>query len=168
MRLDCFTEDCSQAQTAGTGIEKETNMSHGLLPVNLTTGGLRTSVARAGLSGAAAGEPDATAQEAIQVPEASDLSMWEQENYQLTASAAGSLGFPLWSASTDDHVKIILFGISRYCDLSSGEHTFRYGVAIRVLLEILDVKGDAKLGLPAIAAQVELGDLQASSLLLVS
>ena len=73
--------------------------------------------------------------------------MWEQESYQLSANAAGSLGFPLWSASTDDRVSIILFGVSRYADVNTSDHTYRYGVAVRVLIEILDVNGTAKMSL---------------------
>src|SRR5207253_2343062 len=56
---------------------------------------------------------------------------------------------------------------SRYSDVRLSGHVYRYGVAIRVLLEVLQSKDQAKLSLPAIAAQVELGLVQANSQLLV-
>ena len=142
-------------------------MIPGMLPVNMSAGALRASIARS--KGAAGVDVDSTDLPRDEdIPQAADLSMWEQESYQLSARAAGSLGFPLWSASTDDRVSIILFGVSRYADVNTSDHTYRYGVAVRVLIEILDVNGTAKMSLPAIAAQVELNDLQASSLLMVS
>lgn len=143
-------------------------MVQGLLPVNLSAGSLHAAVARSKEPAAAQDEGPVAVHPSPDVPAPEQLSMWEQENYQFSASAAGSLGFPLWSSSTDDRARIILFGVSRYSDVDSGRHTYRYGVAIRVLIEILDFKVAAKASLPAIAAQVQLGDLQASSLLMVS
>lgn len=86
----------------------------------------------------------------------------------MSANAALTLGFPLWGANAAVQTKVIVFGVSRYIDKTDGSQTYRFGVAIRVILEILDLKGDAKLSLPGIAAQVELGLLQASSRLIVS
>lgn len=114
-------------------------------------------------------DPNATAPT---LPDASqltlkDLGNWQQDSYELSVAMAGSVGFPLWSASTDNHVKCMVFGVSRFTDLRSGGHIFRYGIAIRVFLEMLDVKGDTKFSLPAIAAQVELGLIQSNSELII-
>ena len=131
-----------------------------LLPVNIGTGTLVQSVPD-GTSRLIAPEPSA-------IPRPADLALWEQESYELTAEVAVTLGFPLWGIDSKTDVRVMIFGVSRYADVESGGHTFRYGTAIRVLLEIIDSENMAKATLPAIAAQVQLNALQANSQLLVS
>ena len=142
-------------------------MIAGLLPVNMSAGSLQTSASR-NSEGTSNDLSDVVLPSPDDIPKVSDLSMWDQESYQLGANAAGSLGFPMWSVDTDAHAKLILFGVSRYSDVETRTHIYRYGVAIRVLVEILDFEAKAKLDLPTIAAQVQLKDLEASCLLLVS
>jgi hypothetical protein len=62
---------------------------------------------------------------------------------------------------------VLLFGITRYSDVVWQQEVYRYGVSIRVLLEIFSDKLDFNLSLPTIAAKVELGVVRASSQLLI-
>jgi hypothetical protein len=140
------------------------SMAESLAPVNVSLPALTAAVAQK--RGAGPTEDLETSAQ-VEVPSADSLATWQQESYQLDAKFAASVGFPLWGAETTDHLKVMLFGISRYEDVRSGVHVYRYGVAIRVLLEIFDSENQAKVSLPAIAAQVELDILQANSQLIV-
>jgi hypothetical protein len=134
-----------------------------LVPVNMSANALHAEVKNQG-----GGDVPVAPIERLHQPAAKNLATWEQESYQLSATLASKVGFPIWSASTNDTVKVMLFGTSRYLDVVDNDHTYRYGVSIRVLLEIVDSKNDAKMSLPAIAAQVELGVVQANSQLIVT
>lgn len=131
-----------------------------LLPVNISPGTLVQSQPD-GAAGLTAPEPNT-------IPQPADLALWEQESYELTAEVAVTLGFPVWGIDSKTDARVMIFGVSRYADVESGGHTFRYGTAIRVLLEIIDTENKAQLTLPAIAAQVQLNALQANSQLLIS
>lgn len=125
-----------------------------LLPVSLSTEGLKT----------AAGAVNGTA---LKPPEPNELSSLQQESYQLQAGFAAQLGFPVASLSTDDKLSIMIFGVTRYSDVVDQKHTFRYGVAIRVLLEIYSEQLDGDLTLPMIAAKAQIGAVSASAQLLL-
>jgi hypothetical protein len=60
-----------------------------------------------------------------------------------------------------------MLGTSRWKDIVSGAHTYRFGVALRAIVVISDIKGDGTLTLPVVAAQVELEGARASAQLLV-
>jgi hypothetical protein len=128
---------------------------HNLLPVSLSTEGLRTATG-------AVGDPTA-----LKIPEPAELSSLQQESYQLQASFAAQLGFPVASLSTDDKLSILIYGVTRYSDVVDQKHTFRYGVAIRVLLEIYSAQLDGDLALPMIAAKAQLGVVSAGAQLLL-
>ena len=133
----------------------------GLLPVSMSAAGLTAAAAREGdQSGGGPGED--------QIPQdGSSLANLQQESYQLEASFAAKLGFPVATMSTDDKLKVMLYGLTRYRDVVHEKHTYRYGVAIRVLLEIYDDQLDADLTLPVVAAKAQLGVVSASAQLLL-
>jgi hypothetical protein len=54
----------------------------------------------------------------------------------MQASLAVKLGFPLSTVSSDDKLTVLLHGITRYADVVDDGHTYRFGVAVRVLLEL--------------------------------
>jgi hypothetical protein len=60
-----------------------------------------------------------------------------------------------------------MFGTSRWTDIASGGHTYRFGVALRAIVVVSDIKGDGALTLPVVAAKVELEGARASAQLLV-
>jgi len=49
----------------------------------------------------------------------------------------------------------------------SGEHTYRFGVALRAIVVVSDIKGSGALTLPVVAAKVELEGARASAQLLI-
>lgn len=145
-------------------------MAESFLPVNLSSGQLV-----AGEPGPSTFGESGTTGHALDVdqgtptpPQATELSHWEQESYQLNVRLAAALGFPVGGIEAEGAATVLLFGTSRYRDVSFKGHSYRYGVAIRALLQIQAFKGDLKLSLPAVAAQVELGLVEASSQLLIS
>jgi hypothetical protein len=129
-----------------------------LLPVNVTED---TLVARANaLAGVTAVVPA--------VPNVSQLASWSQENYQLEADAAATLGFPVVHLAGQSRHRLCIFGASRWCDVNSGDgHVYRFGVSLRVLIEIDSKENQDDLTLPNIAANVQLGTASASAQLIV-
>jgi hypothetical protein len=100
-------------------------------------------------------------------PDAGDLDNWTQEAYSLSVSAAGDLGFPVGNLSATFQRTSLMFGASRWKDVVSGEHTYRFGVALRALVVVSDIKGSGALTLPVVAAKVEIEGARASAQLLV-
>jgi hypothetical protein len=101
------------------------------------------------------------------VPEAADLDNWAQEAYSLDVSAAASLGFPVGSLTAGIQHQALMFGSSRWKDVVSGDRTYRFGVALRALVVVTDIKGSGDLTLPIVAAKVEIEGAHASAQLLV-
>lgn len=100
-------------------------------------------------------------------PPAGDLRDWSQETYDLTGDLAVSLGFAVAQLAGSSSRRVLLFEASRSTELDAGEHVYRFGVALRVVVEVLDVKGSGGLTLPALAAKVELEGARATSRLSV-
>jgi hypothetical protein len=100
-------------------------------------------------------------------PDADELDNWTQEAYSLSVSAAGDLGFPVGNISATFQRNALMFGSSRWKDVVSGEHTYRFGVALRALVVVSEIKGSGALTLPVVAAKVELEGARASAQLLV-
>jgi hypothetical protein len=129
-----------------------------LLPVNISEA---TVVARASaVTGVSATLPA--------VPAVADLASWSQENYQLSVKAAAHLGFPIATSSDDVRRDLLIFGTSRWTDVDSGDgHVYRFGISLRVLVQVQSVEAELDLTLPAVAASVQLGRAQASAQLIV-
>jgi hypothetical protein len=104
-----------------------------------TAGQTPVSMSAAGLTAAAPDSEDGgSGPDEDQIPQdGTSLANLQQESYQLEAGFAAKLGFPVATMSTDDKLKVMLYGFTRYRDVVHKRHTYRYGVAIRVLLEIL-------------------------------
>lgn len=101
------------------------------------------------------------------VPTADQLDNWSQEAYSLSVNAAANLGFPVGNITASYQRDALMFGSSRWIDVASGEHTYRFGVALRAIVVISDIKGGGALTLPVVAAKVELEGARASAQLLV-
>jgi hypothetical protein len=129
-----------------------------LLPVNISEAAVVSRAAA--VTGLTATRP--------QPPAVADLSSWSQENYQLTVKAAAHLGFPVANLNAELDSDVLIFGTSRWTDVDSGDgHVYRFGVSLRVLVEVVSVDAKIDLTLPAIAANVQLGRAEASAQLVV-
>jgi hypothetical protein len=100
-------------------------------------------------------------------PQPEELDNWAQENYSLSASAAASVGFPVGNVTATVQRNALMFGSARWKDVAAGDHTYRFGVALRALVVVSDIKGSGGLTLPIVAAKVELEGARASAQLLV-
>jgi len=129
-----------------------------LLPVNINEA---TVVARASaVTGVSATLPTP--------PAVGDLASWSQENYQLSVKAAAHLGFPITTLSGAIRQDLLIFGTSRWTDVDSGDgHVYRFGISLRVLVQVQSLEAELDLSLPTIAASVQLGRAQASAQLVV-
>ena len=101
------------------------------------------------------------------VPSADELDNWAQENYSLSVSAAANLGFPVGNVSGSVQHDALMFGAARWRDVVSGEHAYRFGVALRALVVVSEIKVSGALTLPVVAAKVELEGARASAQLMV-
>lgn len=100
-------------------------------------------------------------------PDAGDLDNWSQKAYSLSVSAAANLGFPAGNFTASFQRDALMFGSSRWVDVVGGQHTYRFGVALRAIVVVSDIKGSGALTLPVVAAKVELEGARASAQLLV-
>lgn len=129
---------------------------NGLVPVNLS---VADAHAAAGLSTDAETLPAA--------PSVDQLDNWSQESYNLTIDAAASLGFPVGNVSAQYKSQALLFGSSRWRDITQGTNSYRFGVALRAIVVVTDIKGSGGLTLPVVAAKVEIEGARATAQLLV-
>jgi len=103
----------------------------------------------------------------VAAPTADDLDNWSQEAYSLSVGAAASLGFPVGNISGTFNRQTLVFGSSRWKDVADGNHTYRFGIALRTVVVVSNIQGGGALTLPVVAAKVELEDARASAQLLV-
>jgi hypothetical protein len=99
-----------------------------MLPVNMSVEGVH----------AAAGLP--SSHQMPVVPSADELDNWTQENYSLSVNAAANLGFPVGNVEGSVQHDALMFGAARWKDVVSGEHSYRFGVALRALVVVSDIK----------------------------
>lgn len=126
-----------------------------MTPVNMSVEGVH---ALAGLS---------TDDQMPATPSADELGDWSQESYNVDVSVAADLGFPIGSAAASVQHDALMFGVSRWKDVVSDKHTYRFGVALRALVVVFDIKASGGLTLPVVAAKVELEGARASAQLMV-
>lgn len=132
-------------------------MAANLTPVNL-------SVADAHL---AAGISIPDVDQMPTAPKVKDLDNWSQEAYSLDVSAATNLGFPVGNLSQGYRRQALMFGVSRWKDVTAQQHTYRFGVSLRAIIVVSDIKGGGSLTLPVISAKVEIEGARATAQLLV-
>ena len=99
------------------------------------------------------------------IPQAgSDLTNLSQEQYNLEASAAVSLGFSVVMLKPQVQHDVLLYQVARYKDVSDqGGATYRFGVAVEATIVVTVEKFDGGITLPSVAANVQLGYSTASS-----
>jgi hypothetical protein len=100
-------------------------------------------------------------------PAVAELRDWSQESYDLTAQVAASLGFPVGQTTGSLSRRVLIFESSRSRDVEGDGHVYRFGVALRVVVEVVEAKGTGGLTLPVVAAKVELEGARATSRLSV-
>jgi hypothetical protein len=140
-----------------------------LLPVNTSAEHVVGLVASAGGRGTPP-QPQAAKVEPPAVPPAPEptaLTNWEQEQYELSSTAALTLGFPVATVDASVKSQVLIFGMSRWRDVTSDGEIYRYGVSVRVLVHIRDYKADGSLTIPIVAAKVEIEHAVAQAQLLV-
>ena len=89
-------------------------------------------------------------------PPANALRDWSQETYGLDTSVAVSLNFAIGQVSTSYTRRVLVFDSSRSRDVEADGHTYRFGVVLRVVVEVDGLKGNGSLTLPVVAAKVDL------------
>jgi hypothetical protein len=132
-----------------------------LQPTRLAFG---AHLAAAAPSAPEAAEP-ARAPQPSGIPQAgSELTDLSQENYNLEASAAVTLGFSVVSLKANVEHDVLVYQVARYKDVAGEDGTtFRFGVAVEATIVVTVEKFEGGLTLPAVAANVQLGHATASS-----
>jgi hypothetical protein len=135
-------------------------MTTNLVPVNL-------SVADVHAAAKAATGTELPKPEEVPIPPASDLGNWAQEAYSLDVNAATSLGFPVGNLTANYKRQALMFGSSRWRDITANGQSYRFGVALRAIIVVSEDKVGGALTLPVLAAKVELEGARATAQLLV-
>ena len=96
---------------------------------------------------------------------AAQLGDWRESDYLLRLSEAVKLQFPVGGVAVTGQEMLVVHEASRSRTVRESGQNVRYGVSLRLVVEIsqFDAKGSA--ALPVIAAQVEIGMLRASAYL---
>jgi hypothetical protein len=97
-----------------------------------------------------------------QIPKAADLDTWKWEQHRLETDVAASLGFGVASAKGGGRSRTLVaeFSRSKTVALGGGSQA-RYGVAARLIVNVLGIEGEINLTLPFVAAQAEFNNLEA-------
>jgi len=131
-----------------------------LVPVNISAPAAMELARSTGADAASLGA-------APTAPSADTLCNWTQENRSLSVHAAANLGFPVGDVDVSGDRQILIFGSSKWADVQSGAHSYRFGVSIRVVVQASDLKTKGSLTLPLVAADVEANGARASAELIV-
>jgi len=105
-----------------------------------------------------------------EIPQTTDeLSELLSYSYDLTVSRAGELNIPIaGTVSGGFDRRVVVYEWTRYKEISGGQGLrCRFGYVIRYCLTVSKWEAQAKLSLPFLSAQAELGNLQASWLMQV-
>jgi hypothetical protein len=101
------------------------------------------------------------------VPKVHELGNWVRETHRFDVHVAANLGFPVGDVTTDFKEQAVILDSSRWKDVTTGEQTYRFGVALRAMVVVADMKISGGLTLPMIAAKVEIEGARARAQLLV-
>ena len=101
------------------------------------------------------------------IPQPSDLSEWQWEQYQLEADVAGKLGLAVVNARADFKSRVLVAEFSRSTTLTDVGHQCRYGVVARLVVKVRNMDADANATLPFVAAEAQFNRLEASASLRV-
>jgi hypothetical protein len=95
------------------------------------------------------------------IPKAGELDTWKWEQHRLESDVAASLGFGIGSAKGAGRSRTLVAEFSRSKTVSLGATQARYGVAARLVVNVLGIEGDINLTLPFVAAHAEFNNLEA-------
>jgi hypothetical protein len=107
--------------------------------------------------------------EAPEAPRPEELCNWTQENRSVDIHAAAELGFPIGDLQGTANDQLLIFGSSKWADVEdkNHQHTYRYGVSVRVIVQASNLKAKGSITLPYVAASVEAAEARASAELIV-
>jgi hypothetical protein len=94
------------------------------------------------------------------IPKANELDTWKWEQHRLETDVAASLGFGVASAKGGGRSRTLVAEFSRSKTVALGASQARYGVAARLVVNVLGIEGEINLTLPFVAAQAEFNDVE--------
>lgn len=95
------------------------------------------------------------------VPKAAELDTWKWEQHRLETDVAASLGFAVGTTKGSGQSRTVVAEFSRSKTVSAGAAQARYGVAARLVVNIVGMEAEGNLTLPFIAAQAEFNRVEA-------
>lgn len=90
------------------------------------------------------------------------LGDWALESYFAGGSRAASLGYSGAEAKANSRSQVFVYDFSRYVDVDAGDHTERWGVAVRYAVTVTGLSADGGMSIPLLAARLELEKAQQS------
>jgi hypothetical protein len=125
------------------------------LPLSADTSGLDTESVAA-LRGGAVEEVDPAT-----IAKPDDLDTWKWEQHRLETDVAASLGFAVGALKGSARSRTVVAEFSRSKTIAVGKSQARYGVAARLVVNVLGLEGEGNLTLPFVAAQAQFNNLEA-------
>jgi hypothetical protein len=99
-----------------------------------------------------------------QTPTAADLDTWNWDQYLLETDVAAELGLGFGgTAQGNRRSRVLVAEFSRSKTVSEGPQQSRYGVAARLIVNVVGYDADANLTLPFVAAEAQFNRLEASA-----
>jgi hypothetical protein len=96
-------------------------------------------------------------------PKAGELSDWAQFDYDLDARAAAKLGFVFGATSVTASQRLLIREFARSSICNSNGKTYRYGTSVRLIVRINMIAITGSLSLSMVAAETQVGRMQAES-----
>ena len=100
-------------------------------------------------------------------PRAEDLDVWNKRLWDFDGQVAGALGFAISTIRFSGRQRVLISEFSRSKEVGPPGKSVRYGVAVRLLVQVTQTELNANLSLPIVAAQAQMGLTSASSSLSV-
>ncbi len=97
------------------------------------------------------------------VPTRADLESWQVRDDQLSYDAALKMSLPIASVDANFSRRVVLRDVCRYTERTAGNVTTVWGVAVRLTVTVWSTKLEGRLTLPMVAAQAQLGIVNASA-----
>jgi hypothetical protein len=100
-----------------------------------------------------------------------DLASWETETYEVSGTYAAELGIASVDVSAKVDSRLFVFDFANYVDIGKEQNgrrfTERWGIAVRLIVHVLNLKGSFGLDLAGVAAKASADNLTSHSKLSV-
>ena len=96
-------------------------------------------------------------------PSPEELDTWVWDQYNLQTDVAAKLGFTVGGGNFGRRSRVLIAEFSRSKTITTGSTTTRWGVAARLIVNVVGLELGANVTLPFVAAEAQMNRLEASA-----